>query len=182
MTPESQTPAPPKKPWYKRPLTWIIVAALVVVGGIANLVSGDDEPEAQPTETSTPEAVSDEDEAEEPEPELEETEVEEEPPVDDEQRGADLEQAIRDAFGGQEFTEIFVADATLWAGWITDVRVEGSDAYITLQIAYEDPIRDELGERAASALPTLLPAEALEGISWIIVEDASGVVIDQSML
>lgn len=96
-------------------------------------------------------------------------------------RGASLEQAIKDAFGGAEFSEILVSDPSLWAGWISGVRVEGGDAYITLQL-YEEGPEDDIGDRAARALTTLLPASELEGIGWIIVEDAGGVVIGQEMV
>ena len=94
-------------------------------------------------------------------------------------RGPVVDQAIRDAFGGQTYAELLAADPTSWAGWITGVRVENGNAYVTLQVGANDAERKPLGEQAAQALSTLLPASAVEGVSWIIVEDASGVVIDQ---
>ncbi|MSS84980.1 hypothetical protein FYJ24_09430 [Actinomycetaceae bacterium WB03_NA08] len=100
-------------------------------------------------------------------------------PAVDEERSAALTQATKDAFGGQEFTEILVSDPTLWAGYINGIRVEGDLAYYTLQISADDLDREEFGQQAARALSTLLPASAVEGIDWIIVEDGAGTVIAQ---
>lgn len=93
-------------------------------------------------------------------------------------RSAELEQAIKNAFGGAEFTELLIEDPTMWAGWISQVRVEGSDAYIRLQL-HEEGKEDDIGKRAAQALSTLLTKDDVKGLSWIIVEDASGTVIGQ---
>jgi len=99
--------------------------------------------------------------------------------ADDEQRADAITQAISDAFGGATPGELLAEDPTSWAGYINGVRVEGANAYITLQISADDTGRDDLGSRAARALSTLLPAEAVDGIDWLIVEDVSGVVIAQ---
>lgn len=101
--------------------------------------------------------------------------------VSDDERSAQLEADIKAALGVESFGELLASDPSLWGGWINGVRVEGSKATITLQVAADDPLRDDLGERAARALPTLLPPESLADISWIVVEDASGVVIAQEM-
>lgn len=98
--------------------------------------------------------------------------------VANDERGAALEQSIKNAFGGAEFTELLIEDPTMWAGWISDVRVEGSNAYIRLQLI-EEGKEDDIGKRAAQALSTLLSKDDVAGISWLIVEDATGTVIGQ---
>ncbi|MEV8135754.1 PASTA domain-containing protein [Microbacterium aurantiacum] len=100
----------------------------------------------------------------------------------DEEQSAALEAAIRESSGGQEYSDVFAQDPSLWYGWISGVRVESGNGYITLQVSPDDPGRDELGQRAASALSALLPADAVQGISLIIVEDAGGTVIAQEQL
>ena len=64
-------------------------------------------------------------------------------------------------------------------GYIADVAVTGSNAFITLQVSADDPQRDDLGERAAKALSTLLTSDDVDGINWIIIQDATGTVIAQ---
>lgn len=51
--------------------------------------------------------------------------------------------------------------------------------YVTLQVSADDPDRQSLGKRATNAMSTLLPASAVQGVDWIIVEDASGAVTAQ---
>lgn len=97
----------------------------------------------------------------------------------DAERAASLQQALSDSFGGQTASEIIASDPTLWAGYVNGIRVERDNAYFTLQVAPSDPARNDLGKSAAQALSTLLPAEAVRGIGWIIVEDAGGAVISQ---
>lgn len=182
ITRMSAPDAPSKTPWYKKWWIWAIVVAVVVIGGISNLVNGDAEPQAQPTSTIEPAPIPTA--SDEPEPSESPSDA---PSAEDQQaadaaRSAEFEQAVKDAVGGQEFSDILASDPSLWAGWISGIRVEGSNAYITLQIANNDPAREDFGGRAASALPTLLPADAVEGISWIIIEDASGAVIEQTRL
>lgn len=167
------TPSTPRKPWYKKLWIWAIVAAVIVIGGISNLVNGDrDEPDAAP---STPPAAAATATRDQPSA----------PPSDepagpsDEERAATVQTALRDAFGGQEPAEVYASDPSLWYGYVNGVRVEGINAFITLQVAAGDPNRKPLGERAAQSLSTLLPKASVEGISFLIVEDAAGVVIDQ---
>ena len=90
--------------------------------------------------------------------------------------------ALQAQFGGVARADVFASDSSLWYGWIAGTRVEGSNFYVTLQVGPGDDERRDIGARAASAIPTLLPAEAKAGLSWVIVEDATGVVIDQKML
>lgn len=166
-----------KTPWYKKWWIWAIVAAVLLIGIIGNGIRSDAEEAAQAPEPTATETVS-----AEPTPEPEETEppvVEETGPTDEE-RGQAFEAALRESFGGQEYSEVLISDPSLWYGWISGVRVEGSYAYVTLQIGEpRDAEWEYFGESAASALSTLLPAEAFEGIDWIIVEDATGYIIDQ---
>jgi len=95
--------------------------------------------------------------------------------------GQGLEQAIKDAFGVTDFAQIYAQDPSSWGGYIAGVREDGlGNAFITLQVSSDDPSRDALGTQAAKALSTLLPASAVQGIRWLIVEDASHVVIAQN--
>lgn len=168
------TPNTPRKPWYKKVWIWAIVVAVIVIGGISNLVNGDrDEPDAA---ASTPPAA-----AATATPDPSATPIEEPTPAvpSDVERAAMVEAALKDAFGGEEPAAVYASDPSLWYGYVNGVRVENSNAFITLQIAADDPNRKPLGERAAQALSTLLPKASVEGISFLIVEDASGVVIDQ---
>lgn len=168
--------APEKKPWYKKPWIWGVVAAVIVVGGIANLVNPRPSEDAEPTPTET---VS---EAPVATPSTEPAPVEPEEAAEPEVIRPTSEEfgaSIKNAFGGMEFSEIYASDPSLWAGYIAGVRVEGSNAFVTLQVAADDPNRNDLGDRAAKALSTLLTADDVDGISWIIVEDASNTVIAQ---
>lgn len=155
------------KPWYMKWWVWLI-AVVVFIGVIANLAGGDDDA-GKPAEE---EIVAVE------EAPTEEVAPEETAQPDDAARSASLEQAIKNAFGGVEFSTLLAEDPTMWAGWISEVRVEGSNAYVRLQLTPEDK-NDDIGKRAAQALSTLLTKEYVEGIDWIIVEDASGVVMAQ---
>lgn len=153
----------------RRPLA-LAAAALLALSLVACGGSDDPEPAATTTTSSlpprserTPEPVDDE-----PEPE-----------VDDEARAADLEAAMKSTLGVSAFSDLLTEDPTMWGGYVASVRVEADRAYVTLQVGSDEPGRDDLGERAASGLSRLLPASAVEDIGWIIVEDASGVVIAQ---
>lgn len=175
------TPSISRKPWYKKLWIWAIVAAVIVIGGISNLVNGDrDEPEAAPSTPPAAAATAARDQpsatpSDEPTPSTEPTPA----GPSDEERAATVQTALQDAFGGQTPSEVYASDPSLWYGYVNGVRVEGSNAFITLQIAADDPNRKPLGERAAQAMSTLLPKASVEGISFLVVEDASGVVIDQ---
>lgn len=94
------------------------------------------------------------------------------------ERAAAIEQQLRDTFGVTEsFTELLQLDATMWAGYIADVRVERSNVVVALQVT-----DDDMFERAASALSTLISAELGDGLSWVIVENGAGVVQAQEQL
>ena len=66
-----------------------------------------------------------------------------------------------------------------WPGYVQGVRVEGDLAYFTLQVDRSTAGGHQLGVDATQALSTLFGEADLKGISWIIVEDGAGVVIDQ---
>lgn len=164
-----------KKPWYKKIWIWGIVAAVIVLGGVGQALNTDEEASIEARDAPQ-EAVS---EPEAPQ-ETPESEPESEPEgPSDEERAQAIEQAIKDNFGGQEFTELYAQDPTLWGGYITAVTVDSANAFITLQVAPDDPNRDDLGERAAQALSTLLTGDAIDGINWIITQDATETVIAQ---
>ncbi|MGC4153576.1 MAG: PASTA domain-containing protein [Propionicimonas sp.] len=126
----------------------------------------------------TPSEEPSEEPVEEPE-EAEELEEPEEPTASDRERAEAIENALYEIFMEMTPDEILASDPTLWAGYIVDIRVEGDLAYFTLQIGANDTDRDEFGGQAAKALSTLLPAEVVEGIDWLIVEDGTGAVIAQ---
>lgn len=155
-----------KKPWYKKIWIWAIVAAVLILGGIGQALTSNDEPVDVPTmpPTETPENTS----AAEP------------AGPSDTERTQTLEAAIKTALGVDgEFSDLYAQDPTLWGGHITDITVDGSNAHVTLQVAPDADNRDDLGERAAQALSTLLTGDAIDGIDWFIVEDATGTVIAQ---
>lgn len=97
----------------------------------------------------------------------------------DAERSAVLEQRLKDIFGVDSMQELLVDMPDEWAGHVVGVRVEGDLAYFTLQVDRNTPDGKRLGEDAARALSTLLGEADVEGISWLIVEDGTGVVIDQ---
>lgn len=164
-----------KKPWYKKAWIWIIVGALIVIGGIANLVNPRPSDDAQPSPSESAVIADGGEESPAAVPEADETETGATVAL----TSAEFEASIKRAFGGVEFSDLHASDPTLWAGYIAGVRVERSNAFVTLQVAADDPARKELGDRAAKALSTLLTADDVDGIAWIIVEDASGTVIAQ---
>jgi len=163
-----------KKPWYKKTWIWLIIGALIVIGGVANLVNPRPSDDAEPSPSSAVIAEGGEESpASVPEAEQTETGATVGPTSEE------FEASIKRAFGGVEFSDLHASDPTLWAGYIAGVRVERSNAFVTLQVAADDPARKELGDRAAKALSTLLTADDVDGIGWIVVEDASGTVIAQ---
>lgn len=164
-----------KTPWWKRTWIWVVVGIVLVVGVVGNLLglggSDDEPPAAAPSMTVSAPAPA-ETEAEPPTEESAESR-------DDGARGREFDQSLRENLGVTEYSELLAADPSLWGGYVADIRVDGANAYVTLQVGASDTTRDDLGERAARAISTLLPASAVEGIDWIIVEDATGVVISQ---
>lgn len=159
----------------RKPRISSILVPLFIIGGLSSLAgcSGTEVADSTqaPSATATPEAAT-------PEPSETPTEAAE-PAVDEVARAAALEQAIKDSLGVETFAELYASDPTLWGGYINGVRTANGNAFITLQVAADDPARDDLGQRAAQALSTLLPASAVEDINFLVVEDAAGVVIDQ---
>lgn len=98
----------------------------------------------------------------------------------DAERSAVLDQRLREIFGGVgSMSELLVEMPNDWPGYVVGVRVEGDLAYFTLQVDRNTADGKRLGEDAAQALSTLLGKDDVKGISWLIVEDGAGVVIDQ---
>ncbi|WP_129587562.1 hypothetical protein [Actinomyces minihominis] len=98
----------------------------------------------------------------------------------DAERSEALDFRLREIFGGvSSMTELIGALPGEWPGYVQGVRVEGDLAYFTLQVDRNTASGQQLGVDAAQALSTLFGQEDLEGINWIIVEDGTGVVIDQ---
>jgi hypothetical protein len=165
------------KPWFKRWWVWLLalIALLVIISAIGNAIAPRESPAAVPTPTAsiaTPPVAA-------TAPTTTATAAESASPGAD---NAVVFAALKDQFGGVDPAEVFASDQSLWYGWISGTRVEGSNFYVTLQVGPGDAERSDLGERAAAAIPTLLPDEAKSALSWVIVEDATGGVIDQKML
>lgn len=97
----------------------------------------------------------------------------------DAERSAVLEQRLKDIFGVRSMQKLLVAMPDEWPGYVVGVRVEGDLAYFTLQVDRNTADGKRLGKDAARALSTLFGEEDVKGISWLIVEDGTGVVIDQ---
>ena len=97
----------------------------------------------------------------------------------DAERSKALDQRLREIFGVSSMTELLVEMPSDWPGYVAGVRVEGDLAYFTLQVDRNTADGARLGKEAAQALSTLLGEEDVIGINWIIVEDGTGVVIDQ---
>lgn len=94
-------------------------------------------------------------------------------------RSSSLDEALRQALGVAEYSELRERDSSLWGGYVVEVRVVGSEGFIRLRVPSDDQTRDDFGGRAAAEVATLLPASAVEGIEWLVVEDASGGEIDR---
>ena len=98
----------------------------------------------------------------------------------DAERSAILEARLREIFGGVDsMTELLGPLPGEWPGYVQGVRVEGDLANFTLQVDRSTAGGHQLGVDATQALSTLFGEADLKGISWIIVEDGAGVVIDQ---
>ena len=76
--------------------------------------------------------------------------------------------------------EVAVQDPTLWYGYVSGAHIEGSRLHVQLQV---DRKADKaLGAQAAKALANFVMFSddpVVEGVSWAIAEDGTGVVIEQ---
>lgn len=190
-------------------VTGLVLAGLATIASISttsSLITGikpitsesvsvPDKPEKTPAakSTTTPEPKESPRVSEEPEeaekPEKTQTpeptkEAEIQPGLTDDEKSAMLDEDLKFAlFVESSYQELLAVDPSLWGGYLVGVRVEGSDAYFMLQVDRSTPEGKDLGQRAAQALSTLLTQETVDelGISWVIVEDGAGVVIDQKM-
>lgn len=93
-----------------------------------------------------------------------------------------FDRALKDGLGIDEsYQEALVMDPSLWAGYVVGVRVDGDLAYVTLQVDRNTPDGQDLGQRAAKAISTLILQETVDTLklSWVVVEDGTGTVIDQ---
>lgn len=163
-------------------LSGLILGALAAVTSIAMTIGVALTAPAmvQAPEVSDAPAVTQETE-EEANP-AEQTVPTEAPGLTDQERTARFDQDLKSGLGVKDsYQELLATDATMWGGYIADIRVEGDRAYVTLQVDRNTPDGRDTGERAAQALSTLMTQETVETVnySWIIVEDSTGVVIDQ---
>lgn len=99
--------------------------------------------------------------------------------VHDTERSAQFESDLKDSLGVDSFRE---ASGDTWMFHVAETRVEGQNAYIRLQGSREDPELVEMAENAARYVVNLASLRDLDGISWVIVEDGTGVVITQEQI
>ncbi len=155
---------------YKMRSTYVLLAGgLVVASALTACISGGVSQSPSVSQVSTPSASITTPSASVPNAAADQ---------DTEERATRFDAALRQALGVQEYSEL-LSDPTLWGGYINGIRVQSANAFVTLQISPDDPSRKDLGQRAAKSISMLLPAEAVEGINFVVVEDATGVVIAQ---
>lgn len=154
------------QPARKRPgcmkLVGIAAAVIILIAIIAAITgSGDDTSDnaapAQPTTSQT----------------------EQEAPVtaSDDQRAADVQAFILDMHEADTTAQILINDPDGWAGYVSDVRVDGTRLYVRLQAD-----RSELEtrpQRAANWLTSAVTPDVADGLKWAIVEDSTGRVVEQ---
>ncbi|MFE5342337.1 hypothetical protein ACFQ80_19085 [Isoptericola sp. NPDC056578] len=69
------------------------------------------------------------------------------------------------------------ADPASWQALFQGLRMQGDTLYVELQIGADEPDRDDLGTTAAKAVSAA--AYGVEGVSWVVAEDATGTQIAQ---
>lgn len=203
--PEDVPPASGPKSWSKGKLAGIIgggccgLILLAVIGIVilGTIIGPDDaaEPSASATTTEEPAAT-------EEEPAVEETTEEEAPseeptseaaeePTQEETTEAEAEAPAEDPeawaseveetalMGSADWQEMCGGDYSLGACWISDVTSTSTGTLdVTLQLEGSDAEAKGLAEGAANIIfSTAGPAH--EDLEWVVVYDASGVVIDQ---
>lgn len=88
-----------------------------------------------------------------------------------------IKKELLEIFGVKRFSDLISYDATMWIGYVSKVKVDHGDLYVTIQ---EDDA--QLGEDAAQALSTLLSAKVTSGLGWVIVENGAGEILAQRTL
>lgn len=159
--------------------TWAIVT-LIVAGGVAasflSVPNGDrqsravpDEPDAVasalaqlppvfPTTTPDPYPVRDAPPASAP----------------DDARTAAVDKELRAALTVDQYADIRAVAPTSWAAAIKSVQVKGDIILATLDPEFDVADLDAAAEDVALGISVVLPANFVEGISWIVVQDAGG--------
>ncbi|WP_010549632.1 hypothetical protein [Brachybacterium paraconglomeratum] len=202
--PEGVPPASGPKSWSKGKLAGIIgggccgLILLAVIGIVilGTIIGPDDDAEPPASATTTEEPAATEEEpaveetaeeeapSEEPtseaaeEPTEETTEAEAEAPAEDPEAWASEIEASA-LMGSADWQEMCGGDYSLGACWISDVTSTSVGTLdVTLQLNGSDPEAKGLAEGAANIIfSTAGPAH--EDLEWVVVYDASGVVIDQ---
>lgn len=97
-------------------------------------------------------------------------------------QAAEYEAWLKDQFGVQSFTQVLVDDPSSWAGYINGVEANRDRMHVRLQVDRDDPADNAMGERASTALASLVRLSddpRVSGVKWVVVDDGSGVVISQ---
>ncbi|OFT48889.1 hypothetical protein HMPREF3159_13275 [Brachybacterium sp. HMSC06H03] len=203
--PEGAPPASGPKSWSKGKLAGVIgggccgLILLAVIGIVilGTIIGPDDDAEPSASATTTEEPA-----APEEEPAMEETTEEEAPseeptseaaeePTEEETTEAEAEAPAEDPeawaseveetalMGSADWQEMCGGDYSLGACWISDVTSTSVGTLdVTLQLNGSDAEAKGLAEGAANIIfSTAGPAH--EDLEWVVVYDASGVVIDQ---
>jgi hypothetical protein len=147
-------------------LTGILVTAgLLAACGGTDEPPAADEPTVEATEAASPSSEPADDE------DADGTDGEDDPRVQQ------IQEMIALSSDVDSFDEVGEKDPTSWEALVTGWRVQGDTVYVTLQVGPDEPDRDDVGEAAARELSGA--AYGVDDVSWIVVEDSTGVVITQ---
>lgn len=150
---------------------WIVVPLIIVAGVVAAFLW--DNSRDQPDATIQPAAES-------PVTSLQTTPapypVREAPPASaqDQVRTQAVDNELRTALTVQDYADVESEAPTSWAAFMQKVEVQGEIILATLDLESDDPHRGVVAENAALAISVILPADFVQGISWVVVQDASG--------
>lgn len=117
---------------------------------------------------------------EQTETETEGTQVEQ---AQDEDRADGYESWLKEQFGVESFTEVLVSDPGSWAGYVNGFEANRDRMHVRLQVDRDSPKDKEMGERAATAIASLIRTgnedPRVASVDWVVVDDGTGVVIAQ---
>lgn len=152
-----QTAQTTSKPWYQKWWIWLI-AAIIVIGGIGNLVDGDQEPTPTPTVEQTATPTPTDGPTEEPEPT---TEPEAQPVAED------ITNTILTDNGVKTFQGL---DATSPGFWIADIEdtITG-----TIRVTIQDNLDAEGRDKTARWIANMTCTN-VKTLDTIIIQDTTG--------
>ncbi len=158
-------PQPTKTPWYKKWWIWAIVAAVIVIGGIGNLVNGDQEPQAQPTSTTDPAPIPT---TTEPAPEETPTE---EPAETQEPIGDRVRTALLTELGVNDFPDLLAdgRESPLYAIVDIETMYDG-----TIRVHYQEALTDDQRDEVARHVFNLT-APTVPELDTVVIRDSTGV-------